>query len=274
MHEADLSAEAIQAGLETQALGRRLFYYECVDSTQSVARILARQGADEGTCVVADEQTAGRGRLNRRWLAPRGTCLLFTVLLRPPLEPNRLNGLTMVCGLAVRRAIRELTGLPAQLKWPNDILLSHRKAGGILTEASLQGDKVEFALCGIGLNVNLPAAELPRELQATSVMQELGVRFPRATLLRRILACIESDYTSLCHGAWPLDEWSRSLETIGTQVCLNTGQGQFQGLAESVDAEGALLVRLADGSLRRVLVADIVPICGTAPGDSPPTWRS
>jgi len=183
-----LTAETILDGLRTEFLGREIVYYETIASTNSVAKALAQQGAVEGTLVVANEQTAGRGRLGRPWLAPRGTCLLFSLILRPDLEARRVQGLTMICGLGVREAIREATGLQAQLKWPNDIMLRGRKAAGILTEASTTGGRLSYVVAGIGLNVNLHVTALPADLNATSIGHELGRAVPRVNLLQQILA--------------------------------------------------------------------------------------
>ena len=254
----DLTTRAILDGLTTRGLGRRVLYYPRLDSTNAVAKALAAQGAAEGTLVIADEQTAGRGRLARRWLAPPGTSLLFSLILRPQLEIARAVGLTMICGLGVREAIRELTTLPAQLKWPNDILLYGRKVGGILTEAGTSGEHLDWVVVGIGLNVNLEVAALPAEFGATSLQHELGQPTSRVQLLQQALLRIEQRYERLQAGQWPVHEWSTALETLGQRVQLRTAGGAVDGLAEAVDDEGALLLRLDDGRLQRVWVGDIV----------------
>ena len=134
-----LSAKAIVEGLDTQFVGRNPVYLPTVGSTNDEARRLAQAGAPEGTLVIADCQTAGRGRLDRRWEAPPGSSLLLSLLFRPPLAPHQVQQLTMVCGLAVVDAIEAATGLRAGLKWPNDVLIGEAKAGGILTEIVLAG---------------------------------------------------------------------------------------------------------------------------------------
>ncbi|MGC8787601.1 MAG: biotin--[acetyl-CoA-carboxylase] ligase [Anaerolineae bacterium] len=253
----DLTPQAISDGLRTQFLGQQLVYYDVIDSTNTVAKALASEGAAEGTMVIADQQTMGRGRLGRQWLAPKGTSLLFSLIFRPNFAVARIQGLTMVCGLGVRQAIRELTGLPAQLKWPNDILLHGRKAGGILTEIGSSGQHLDYAVVGIGLNVNLDAGLLPAEFNATSISQELEQPVPRARLLQQILLRIEERYLALCAGAWPATEWASALETLGQWVELHTDQGKWRGIAEAVDDEGALLLRLKNGQIKRVLEGDI-----------------
>lgn len=253
----DLTPQAILDGLRTRFLARQLVYYEVIESTNTVAKTLAHAGAAEGTMVIADKQTKGRGRLGRQWLAPGGTSLLFSLIFRPNLEATRVQGLTMVCGLGVRQAIRELTGLPAQLKWPNDILIQGRKAGGILTELSSIGQHLDYVVVGIGLNVNLDADLLPAEFNATSISQELKQPVSRVQLLQLILLHIEERYVALRAGNWPLTEWASALETLGKEVEVRTIHGTWRGTAAAVDDEGALLIRLEDGQVIRVLEGDI-----------------
>ncbi len=255
----ELSAAAICKALRSDFFGRQIVYCPTIDSTSSVAKTLAQQGAPEGTLVIADEQTAGRGRLDRRWIAPRGTCLLFSLVFRPNLKVDRAQALNMICGLGVREAIHELAALPAQLKWPNDIMLHGRKAGGILTEMSSKGELIEYVVVGIGLNVNVDLSALPAEFKATSISHELGETIPRLRLLKEALRFIHQRYYALRAGESPLADWAAALETLGQRVQLHTEEGVWQGLATGVDDVGALLLRLDDGHLRRVLLGDIVP---------------
>lgn len=263
----ELSAETIRAALRSECLGRQVLYQDRMDSTNSTAASLARKGAADGFLVIADEQTAGRGRLGRPWVAPRGGALLFSLVLRPHdsplhkcprgLDPRRAQALTMVCSLGVRQAILETTGLAAQLKWPNDILLDGRKAGGILCELGLDGPRLAYAVVGIGLNVDMDARALPAEYRATSLSNELGRHVPRLRLLCAALLYIEQRYRSLLAGAPVVEEWAAALQTIGQRVELSTAEGMLEGIAEGVDADGALLLRLDSGQVRPVLVGDI-----------------
>ncbi|UCC78111.1 MAG: biotin--[acetyl-CoA-carboxylase] ligase, partial [Anaerolineales bacterium] len=204
----ELSAAAICKALHSGFFGRQVVYCPTIDSTNSVAKTLAQQGAPEGTLVIADEQTAGRGRLGRRWLAPRGTCLLFSLVFRPGLKVDRAQSLNMICGLGIRQAIHELTALPAQLKWPNDIMLHGRKTGGILTEMSSSGERLDYVVVGIGLNVNVDISALPAEFRATSIAHELGRTIPRLPLLNEALRFIEQRYSALRAGESPLADWA------------------------------------------------------------------
>jgi len=255
----ELSAELIRSGLTTRYVGKNAVYYASVGSTNTLARDLAEQGAAEGTVVVAGHQTSGRGRLGRRWEAPRDSSLLMSLLFRPTLRPDQVQQLTMICGLAVLDAIEAETGVNAGLKWPNDIIWEGAKLGGILTEVGLCGIEVEYLVVGIGINVNLDPAQLPEDLRmpATSVSQILGAPVPRLSLTRRLLAEIERRYDNLRAGHLPLQEWSARLATLGSRVAVSTEVGIVAGRAESVDGNGALLVRLDDGRLQKVVAGDV-----------------
>jgi BirA family biotin operon repressor/biotin-[acetyl-CoA-carboxylase] ligase len=254
----ELSAASITAGLKTKLIGQSIVYCSSVGSTNEVLKELAAQGAPEGTLVIADEQTAGKGRLGRKWLAPPGTSLLLSLLFRPDLAPNQAPRLTMICSLAIADAIEGLTGLPVGLKWPNDIFIRGKKAGGILTEAGTTGGRLDYVVVGMGLNVNLAISALP-ELRgmATSLSQELGQEVSRLELLWRILEGIETRYKSLRRGESPHGEWAARLINLGRQVQVTTPHGVLAGWAEGVDADGALVLRTPDGQRERVLAGDV-----------------
>jgi BirA family biotin operon repressor/biotin-[acetyl-CoA-carboxylase] ligase len=254
-----LSAAAILDGLGTQFVGRELAYWPEIGSTNDEARRLAGEGAPEGMLVVADYQSRGRGRLDRGWASPPSSSLLMSIVFRPELAPHQLQRLTMSCGLAVVGAIEEQTGLRADLKWPNDVVIGGAKAGGILTEVGLAGAQVEFAVVGMGLNVNLDPALLPADLPmpATSLCHELGAEVARLPLLRTLLQRVEDRYLALKAGQSPHLEWATRLVTLGKPVTVSATGLELDGTAEGVDADGALLVRLATGRLERVLAGDV-----------------
>lgn len=254
-----LTAERILADLETAFVGRSLEYWPEIESTNARARHLAEAGAPEGTLVITDHQTADRGRLGRQWIAPAGSSLLMSLIFRPKVAPAQVQRLTMICGLAAVDAVESETGLKAGLKWPNDILVGGAKAGGILTEVGLRGDRVDYAVVGIGMNVNLDPAQLPRDLlmEATSLAHVLGEAVPRLPLLRALLQEVENRYLALQSGHSPHGEWAERLVTLGRAVTVELGDGVVQGVAEGVDADGALLVRLAEGRLQPVLAGDV-----------------
>jgi BirA family biotin operon repressor/biotin-[acetyl-CoA-carboxylase] ligase len=258
----ELSVESIGKGLTTTLVGRKAIYYGSIGSTNDVARELAVEGAPEGTLVIADEQMAGKGRLGRRWLAPPGTSLLMSLLFRPHfLAPYQAQRLTMICSLAVVEAIEAVTGLATAIKWPNDIVVQGKKAGGILTELGAIGEHLDYAVVGLGLNVNLDfgVGETMGELAATatSLSQELGREVSRLALLWRILKNVEGRYQRLRAGELPHDEWASRLVTLDHHIVVDTPQGVVEGWAEGVDADGALILRTRCGERQRVLAGDV-----------------
>ena len=263
-----LSVEMIQAGLETSFVGRKVVYLSETGSTNDEARRLARAGAPQGTLVLADYQTAGRGRLGRRWEAPAGSSLLLSLLFRPDLAPHQAGRLTMLCGLAVADAIEEQTGLAVGLKWPNDILLGGAKAGGILTEIEVSGSWLEYGVVGIGLNVNLDPRQLPDGLlmPATSLSHALGRPVDRLALLWALLKAVERRYLALQSGHSPHAEWAQRLVTLHQPVIVSAAGLSLEGIATGVDADGALLVRLDDGHLERVVAGDVTLRAHALPG--------
>ncbi len=253
-----LVREAILNALETQFVGRALELYPEIDSTNTRAVAWARSGAPEGALVIAEEQTAGRGRLGRRWHAPPGSALLFSLALRPALAPSQAQRATMLCSSAAVEAIRITTGLAAQVKWPNDLLIGRRKVGGVLTELGLAGQELAFVVVGMGLNVNLDPAQIPEALAPpTSLMAELGRPVLRLPLLCTLLQGVEARYVALQEGWSPVEEWRGHLATLGQPVQVGTPEEVITGVAEDVDADGALLVRTPAGALRTIVVGDV-----------------
>ncbi|HIQ05397.1 MAG TPA: biotin--[acetyl-CoA-carboxylase] ligase, partial [Anaerolineae bacterium] len=253
-------APEMAASLPTQIVGHPLIYLPSVGSTQDVARDQARAGAPEGLVVVANKQTAGRGRLHHQWWAPAGTSLLLSILFRPSLIPSQTPRLTMICGLAVTNAISTVTGMEIGLKWPNDLLLKGKKLGGILAEAELSGHMLAYAIVGVGINVNLDftTSGIP-ELKETaiSLSQALGKSVDRLVLLRALLLELDTRYQRLRRGELPHQEWSQRLVTLGQDVRVITPEAVIQGRAVGVNAEGALLIEHADGTQTTVWAGDV-----------------
>jgi BirA family biotin operon repressor/biotin-[acetyl-CoA-carboxylase] ligase len=244
-------------GLRTQFVGRRLLYHPVLPSTMEVAREEARRGTEEGTVVVAGEQTAGRGRLGRTWLSPRGS-LAVSIVLRPAL--SHLPGLVMVASLATVCAIEAVTGLSPRLKWPNDVLIGGKKICGILIESDLRGNAVDYAILGLGINVNLDPSALPPFSPApTSLSAELGREVSRPELLQRLLEEVERLYLDLRAGEALHIPWGERLETLGREVTVMGVGIQEKGTAEGVAADGSLLLRRADGTLARIVAGEVTP---------------
>jgi BirA family biotin operon repressor/biotin-[acetyl-CoA-carboxylase] ligase len=253
--ENSLSPALITKDLKTRFVGQRVIYHPTLTSTMEVARAEAKRGAAEGTIVVADEQTAGRGRLQRAWLSPRGNIAL-SVILRPTLAC--LPSLTMLASLAVAHSIEAVTVLKPQLKWPNDVLINGKKVCGILIESNVRADRVDYAVIGIGINVNLRPDDYPEILPiATSLSHELKKEVSRLILLRHLLVEIEKLYLAISAGQSIFEEWRDNLVTIGKRVRVKSGDAVQEGIAESVTPDGSLLLRHSDGTLNKILAGDV-----------------
>lgn len=255
-----MKVEEILNGLKTQTLGRTIFAYPTIGSTNDEAKRLAAEGAPEGTLVIAEEQTAGRGRLGRRWLAPAGTALLFSLVLRPPLPPDRAAQVTMAVALGAAEAIEAETGLPVQLKWPNDLLIRGRKAGGLLTETSVVGDRLEWVVVGLGLNVNLDFTAPGLEAlagQATSLSLELGLPVDRVRLLQALLLHAEAHLALVYKGHSLHHATNKRLAYRGEPVVVEAPSGRLTGTIVEVDARGWLRLQQADGTMAEIAVGDV-----------------
>lgn len=251
----DLSPASITGSLDTRFIGQRVIYYPSLASTNEVAKREAQQGASEGTIVIARQQIAGRGRLKRVWLSPEGSISL-SIILYPALE--HLPSLIMLTSLAVARSIRVVTGLEVQIKWPNDVLVGGKKVSGILIESSVRGSMVDYAVIGIGVNVNLRLSDFPDIVTtATSLSEELARDVSLLALTRRLLIEVENLYLVLLAGGSIYEDWRDSLVTLGREVYLESGGAVCAGTAESVDRDGSLLLRYSDGSLSKIVAGDI-----------------
>jgi BirA family transcriptional regulator, biotin operon repressor / biotin---[acetyl-CoA-carboxylase] ligase len=246
---------------KTKVIGRDIRVFEQTTSTNDVIEKLARDGVREGAVVFAEAQTKGRGRLGRRWISPGRKGLWFSILLRPELRPQEATQLTVASATALRRAIQQQTGLPAEIKWPNDILAGGKKVAGILTELHAELDRVRYVILGIGVDVNLGAGEFPPELRklATSLKIESGRTISRAELATVILRELDADYARIGGGGFAkvADEWEAHCQTIGRNVTIQIGERRLRGRAEALDDDGALLLRTEHGRLERVIGGDV-----------------
>jgi BirA family biotin operon repressor/biotin-[acetyl-CoA-carboxylase] ligase len=253
------SGEVIRRGLHTRLLGQEIYGYETIPSTNHAALNLGEKGAPDGTLVIADFQSAGKGRFGRSWVAPAGTSLLLSLLLRPRLPVSDSFYLAMVAALGVAEGVERTTGLAARLKWPNDVLVAGRKVSGLLVESRILGNRLEFVVVGIGINVNLRTdgvAGIPAE--ATSLQTALGREVSRLALLQATLESIEQRYVGLHEGRSPRAEWSALLDTIGRRVRVQLRDRLEEGLAVDVNEAGALRIRRSDDQVLQVNAGDVL----------------
>lgn len=244
------------------ALGQHPFrFYERVSSTQDLARDWALSDPDlpAGALVIAEEQTAGRGRQGRAWRTPPGTALAFSMLLRPHVAPEQLPRVTMLGGVAVAATLTPLLGDALALKWPNDVLIGGRKVCGILSEAVWEGDRLGPVVIGIGINVRVDFSDTDLAGYATSIETELGQRVSRHAILANLVGHL-IDWSHRLHDPALVEAWRASLKTLGRRVTVypqTDRSAPYEATAEDVDEAGALLVRLDTGEQRRILAADV-----------------
>jgi BirA family biotin operon repressor/biotin-[acetyl-CoA-carboxylase] ligase len=230
----------------------RIHYFEAVDSTMDIARDLARNHCPDFTVVIAGRQKKGRGRLKRTWLSFEGG-LYFTVVVRPEMPPAYSSRVNFAASMILAQTLRSLFEVDAAVKWPNDILVDGKKLAGILSEMDAETDRVNFINIGIGINVNNDP--MPYEPMATSLKKILGREVGRKELLKVFLDRFEHTIndTDLVN---VVSQWKRYTQTLNRRVKIVTTREVAQGLAVDVDDDGALILKLADGSLKRIIYGD------------------
>jgi BirA family biotin operon repressor/biotin-[acetyl-CoA-carboxylase] ligase len=257
-----LTAEVLRPHLTTRKVGVVLHVVKRTPSTNDLAAEIAGEACPDGTVIVADEQSRGRGRLGRSWFSPAGRGLYFSVVLRPGLPAAEAPVMTLVTAVAIAEGIRDRTGLAPDIKWPNDILFGKRKVAGILTELATQGDQVAHVVVGVGLNVRGTRTDFPRSLRpvATTLEVELGRAPERAPLLVALLARLDQRYVEFVRrGPGPsLSRWRTFARFLSKRVRLTAPGGEVvEGVAVDIDPHGALIVRGRSGALQRVLAGDL-----------------
>ncbi len=254
----------LKTGLDTELIGREVVYFPATDSTNIRAHELARAGAVEGTVVVADRQSAGKGRLGRRWESPPGVNLYASVVLRPTIAPRHATQLTFLSAAAVARSVAEITGLQPTVKWPNDVLLGGRKVAGLLNELDAETERIHYLILGIGVNLNMKADQFPADLRypATSLAIETGRAVERLAFTRLLLGHLDRLYRVYrARGfAAVLEAWQAFFDLVGRTVEVDCQEYRIRGQVIGLDADGALLLRLANGTEQRVLSGDVRPL--------------
>ena len=244
-----------------RVIGRDIRVFEETTSTNDVVERLARDGVAEGVVVFAEAQSKGRGRLGRKWVSPSQKGLWFSVLLRPVLPPHAATQLTVAGATSLLRAIRHVTRLTPELKWPNDVLVRGKKVAGVLTELSAELDRINHVVLGIGVDVNLNASDFPPDVRAmaTSLKIESGAPIRRADLAAALLRELDRDYGAICSGKFSdlAAEWEEQCITLGQRVKIRIGDRVVVGQAEALDENGALLLRTEHGRLERIIGGDV-----------------
>ena len=257
-----LDAESIRSKLQSLMIGQRLVCLKRTFSTNADALRLAEDGADEGTVVIADAQSAGKGRRGRAWSSPEGVNLYCSVLLRPKIMPNAAPQLTFLSAVAVARAIEATTDLKPGIKWPNDVLIAGKKVAGLLNEMSAETDAINFVILGIGVNLNMSADQFPDNLRypATSILLESGSKVVRTSFVAIMLNELDKLYADfLILGFAPVRrEWEQRCIANGRQVAVSDdGADVASGMFAGIDEDGALLLQTCEGKIKRILSGDV-----------------
>jgi len=255
-----LTEDEILYHLKTKWLGRKIVHYHQIDSTNKEAKKLAASGEKEGTIVISEEQLAGRGRLGRTWISPAGTSIWMSVILRPSIAPTDASKITLLAGLAVCEGIKEATGLPVQIKWPNDLVLHNKKICGILTEMSAEMEKINYIILGIGINVNTDS--FPEDLKntATSLKIEGEKEYDRKEIVKAILMYLEQYYELYMKNQDMedlLEKYKNHCLTLGKEVKIIHRNEEFIGKAVDLSKEGELMVEKQDGQVITVFSGEV-----------------
>ena len=255
-----VTEEEIRSVLETEIFGREIYDFSEIDSTNVIAKARAREGAGEGVVFIAESQTGGKGRLGKNWVSPSGTGIWMSVVVRPEIVPQEVSGITLVVGLAICKAIREVTDLPAYIKWPNDIVVNGKKVCGILTEMSAEIDRVNYVIIGIGINVN--TTKFPKELQevATSIKIESGVQYRRKDIVAKVLMFFEEYYQQYIQGqslVGILDAYKSLCITLKNEVSIINKSQSYRATPVDIDESGALVVKKEDGTRETITSGEV-----------------
>ena len=249
----------VASGLKTRTIGKKdIYYFDSIPSTNDKACELAEGGSPDGSLVIAETQTSGRGRLGRKWLSPKAEGIYFSIILRPDVQMDEIPAITLIAAGAVIKAIKRQCGIEARMKWPNDVYINGRKVCGILTEIKAQPDRVDFLVLGMGINVNTSRKKLPAE--GTSLEAETGARYDRVDLLKKILEEVEKDYTLFrAEGFESLREECKEFSSVlGKSLKIDQYDGSVEGVAVDIDSRGALILRTRSGEKRRIFSGDVV----------------
>ena len=257
-----VSESEIASRISDGVFGQRVVSYEITDSTNTRAKQLAEEGAVHGTLVVANMQTAGKGRRGRSWQQEEGSVIAMSLLLRPVFSPDKASMLTLLAAHSVAGAIEAVTGLPAAIKWPNDIVINRKKTVGILTEMSLGVEQaaIDYIVIGIGINVNNTA--FPEDIRdmATSLYLEKGERVSRSVLIAESMRRLEADYEAFLETedlSAILQDYNAHLISMNKEVRVLDPKGEYTGISRGMDAQGELLVERADGELIKVYAGEV-----------------
>ena len=249
--------------LKTENIGKRVYYFEELDSTQNFAQQIAADKKENGTIVIAEKQTSGRGRLDRKWTSPKGG-IWFSLIIHPKFDVSSSTLIPILSAVALSKSIKKILGVETEVKWPNDIILNGKKVAGILVDASVQANNIDYLILGIGINFDIDTKKLEKRLSKTpnfygvNSLRENNNKTPPKILLKEFLFQFEKNLSSLDKGekAKIVKEWTKKAAGIGRKITINTSSGKISGISQGIDTDGALKIKTKK-KIERVLVGDV-----------------
>ena len=249
--------------LKTENIGKRVYYFEELDSTQNFAQQIAADKKENGTIVIAEKQTSGRGRLDRKWTSPKGG-IWFSLIIHPKFDVSSSTLIPILSAVALSKSIKKILGVETEVKWPNDIILNGKKVAGILVDASVQANNIDYLILGIGINFDIDTKKLEKRLSKTpnfygvNSLRGNNNKTPPKILLKEFLFQFEKNLSSLDKGekAKIVKEWTKKAAGIGRKITINTSSGKISGISQGIDSDGALKIKTKK-KIERILVGDV-----------------
>ena len=250
--------------LKTKLIGKRVYYFEEIDSTQNFAQQIALNKKEDGTIIIAERQTDGRGRLERKWTSPKGG-ITFSIIIHPKFDVSSSTLVPILSAVALSKSIKSVLGIETEVKWPNDITMNGKKVAGILVDASFQANSIDYLILGVGINFDIDAKKLEKRLSKTpnfygiNSLREENDKTPPKLLLKEFLLQLEKNLLRLDNGkkSQIVKEWTKKAAGIGKKIIINTSDGKVSGISQGIDNDGALKLKTRKG-IKRILAGDVV----------------
>ena len=254
----------ITRDLKTKLIGKRVYYFEEIDSTQNFAQNIAADKKENGTIIIAEKQTAGRGRLDRKWTSPKGG-IWFSLIIHPKFDVSSSTLIPILSAVALSKSIKSVLDIETEVKWPNDITMNGKKVAGVLVDASFQTNSIDYLILGIGINFDIDAKKLEKRLTKTpnfygiDSLREKENKTPPKTLLKEFLLQFEKNLFQLDKGEKSkiVKEWTKRAAGIGKKITINTSNGKISGISQGIDNDGALKIKTRN-KIQKIYVGDVV----------------
>ena len=254
----------ITTNLKTKLIGKRVHYFEEIDSTQNFAQQIASDKKENGAIIIAEKQTDGRGRLDRKWTTPKGG-ISFSIIIHPIFDVSSSTLIPILSAVALSKSIKSILGIETQVKWPNDITMNGKKVAGILVDASFQANNIEYLILGIGINFDIDAKKLEKKLSKTpnfygiNSLRKKDDKTPPKLLLKEFLLQLEKNLSELDKGKKTkiVNEWTKRAAGIGKKITINTSNGNISGVSQGIDNDGALKLKTRN-EIKKIFVGDVI----------------